>query len=187
MNACRCTHSILIRAAKTPKKTAIKLCHKQNQLFKQIKPPAVLQETLGSCWGGHSTQGAQGMAPSPAHCGHRAGTPPFSRKVDIFWKHPCYFTRLALFCTCAVALELFRKCYSGFCPFSMQAGWEGGAARGLALLSTVRVQLVQDLLQKTDWSDTQISGIIRAVLQNPLPFQREMYLRGRTRMEDLTK
>lgn len=119
MNACRCTHSILIRAAKTPKKTAIKLCHKQNQLFKQIKPPAVLQETLGSCWGGHSMQGAQHTALTPAHSGHRAGTTPLSRKVDIFWKHPCYFTCFAVCCTCAVTLELFRK------------GWEGGAAGSL--------------------------------------------------------
>lgn len=40
----------LLERQKTPEKTSIKLCYKQNQLFKQLKPPAVLQETLRSCW-----------------------------------------------------------------------------------------------------------------------------------------
>lgn len=118
MNACRCTHSILIRAAKTPKKTAIKLCYKQNQLYKQIKPPAVVQGTFGSCWGGHSTQGAQRVALTPAHCGHRARTLPLSRKADIFWNHPCYFTCLDLFLHLCSNTRAFQKVLGvAFAPF----------------------------------------------------------------------
>lgn len=72
-------------------------------------PSAVLQEPLRSCWGNHSTQGAQHVALTPAHCRCRGGTSPLSRMLNVFWKHWRYFTCIAIALHLCSNTRVFQK------------------------------------------------------------------------------
>lgn len=135
-------------------------------------------------------RGAQHMALTPAHCGHRTGTRPLSRKADIFWKHLCYFTGLALFCTCAVTTRAFQRVLEWLLPLLHTgrlgvrccqgpcSAQHGGAGPGPPPKDR--------LIRHTDILDHQ-SCSSKSTWISKGQLRRKMYLMGRIRMEDLAK
>lgn len=192
MNACRCTYSILTREVKTPKKTAIKLCYKQKQLFKQIESPEWYhQHCCRSHLAGAGTTTAHRVLstwPSPQRT---AGTSTLSRKLDIFWQHRCYFTCVAIALHLCSNTRAFQKVlewllylfHPGMLGVRRRAAGGGSAshstdAAGPAPLSKDRLARHPDILdhQSCSSKSTQMREL-----------RRKMYLRGRPRIEDWTK
>lgn len=152
-------------------------------------PSALLQEPLRSCWGNHSTQGAQHVTLTPAHCGHRAGMSPLSRKLDIFWKHWCYFTCIAIALHLCSNTRAFQKVLERLL-YLFHPGTQGArhraAARGSAQHSMdaagpgppSKDRLVRhiDILDHQNCSSKSIQ--MRWVRRKMI------HLRGRPKMED---
>lgn len=137
-------------------------------------PPAVPQEALGGFWGSHSTQGAQHVVLTPAHCGHRVvhRYTPFEQEAWHLLEASVLFHMICFVLHLCNNIRTFQEALEWLLPLLHTCRLAVRCCQGpcSAQHSTAWVQLV---LQKSD--QTQTSWIIRAVLQNPLGFQRDSW------------